>query len=127
LHDALEMIFHRVFDSDYLYVRRMDFFQERIQGRRLSGTGRAGRKEHAVRARDFFLETREELRMDAEILEPYLYRLGIEYAQHERLAVVPGNEGCADFHFAPAHVYGESSVLRAVVHVQFESGKEFQA
>ena len=117
LRDALDLVFHRVFDGDDLVFVVLDFAQRGVERGGFAGAGGAGDQHHAVRLLDVAAELHQVVfgeahHVERELGELLAHRFLVEHAQHGVFAVDGGHDGDAEIDQPALVAHAETAVLR---------------
>src|ERR1041385_1504944 len=116
LRDAVDLVFHWIFNGDDLVFVGLDLIQGRVERGGLAAAGGAGDQHHAVGfqnvaaelAQIFFIKADN---VEHQVLELLAHRFFIQHAQHGVFAVNGGHDGDAEIDQTAAVLHTETSVL----------------
>ena len=101
LIDAGQLVFDRVFRGDDLRVRTVDFDQRTVERRGLTGPGRAGHQNDAVRQPNQLAKHAIRFRVHPQTAQFEDHRAFVENTQHDPFAVDHRDHRDTDVDFAP--------------------------
>ena len=132
LHDAIELIFHRVFDGDDLVLAGVQLGKRGVERGGLAAAGRAGHEHHAIGFVDGASELAQDVPGHAERFEAQVFQaLGdgvlVENADHHVFAVHRRQHGDAEIDLALVDAQAEAAVLWHALLGDVEFGHDLQA
>ena len=127
LHDAFDVVLHRVFGGQELVADHVDLAQRRVERGGLAGTGRARHQQNAVRQVDDLAEFLQEFRIHAEGVEVKVHHAAVEHAEHHRFAVAGRQTRNAEVDRAAVELHFDTAVLRAPPFRDVQPGDDLDA
>src|SRR5690606_25845048 len=127
LVDSGQVVLDRVLRGDDLDVGTIELLERRVEGRRLSGAGRPGDEEDAVRPLDDLLEALVVGLVETQLLEVDEAILLVEDSHDDALAVSSRESADAKVDIAPLSAHLDASVLRAPLLRHVHPGHDLDA
>ena len=124
---AVELVFNRIFDCQYLLLGRIGSLQRRIERGRLAAACRTRGQNHPVRNAYELIDPSESAREQTDLLEGVVHRGPVKQPQHHALTVECGHGRYPDVYLAACDSGLDSAVLRQSSLGDVQVGHDLQA
>src|SRR5208282_3852458 len=127
LVDALELVFHWIFNRDDFADGVVDFVERGVKRRGFAAAGRAGDQDDSVRQPEHAAETVQFAPVHVEFGHAAQRGVLAEQTHHDRLAMQHRNHRNADVHFGVIETNLDAAVLRQAFFGDVEMTQNFDA
>src|SRR5262249_20860824 len=127
LHQAVDIVFDRVFGGDDLVGDLVELVEGGVKGGGLAGAGGPGDEDDAVGLVDQAAEVGEQLRLHAELVEVERHHRAIEDADDDAFSEHGGQDADAEVDGVAADVELDAAVLRQAAFGDVEIGHDLDA
>ena len=127
LVDAVDLVFHRVFNGNDFDFWRIEFGQRGVQRGGFARTGWAGDQQNAVRLLQHFLKARHKVFAKPQFGKIQHHGFAVQQAHHHRLTVRGGNTGHTQIQLLALHSRHDAAVLWQAALGDIELGHDLDA